>query len=887
MAFYAANMAFNAGELSPKMLSRTDVAQYSRGCRSLVNFLPTPYGSVERRPGFALASDFPWDGFPASPWDGENGGDCRLVPFVVSSDMAYLLLLASCLDGGAPDGRLYIWSVSANAWLELGEDGYLPMPYLPGELAGIQHVQSADVMTLVHGSHPPMELRRTAADTFELADKFFENLPMTDADSTGFLCAFSADCLPSGGPGAIWYSSLSYDETAVSGANEEGNHCLVCARDAVFSLDDIGGRISMDAYKSQSGSGSFTADGNAALGKVKGTWTLVTHGTWTGTLALQRRYLDDGAQWETLRTVSSSNDNNISASGKEPYEAEFRLVMSGYQAASTGTIRQCDWNFSNPDFSRNGLLEVCEVQRSAQDILWAVQENEAGGAGTRSPLRGEGVDQSGKCRFALCRIVSPFGFGSSLKSAGTTESSRGAYLGFMENFRANCLTKAQLNALQSLPAYGYTTTWGRSVWSTGNWPRTVAFFEERMMFGGTRRQPQTVWGSRTGDWDNFLQGADDDAPVEVTLYSDTINSIQWMCQQDALVIGTGDAEWTLSAGSSDAALSPSNIRLRRQSAYGSEHVPAVMAGEVVLFLQRGARKLREFVYSWEKDGYTSPDMTVLAEHVTAPGVTGMALLHTPDTVLWCMMADGTLASLTYEREQEVVAWARHATRNGAAASLCALPHGGEDRLYLLVRRRDKDGNPVLTVERMGSRFATGLGECMYLDCAREFLADGDEGLDSRLNMPYWMTGLGVSLFGDGVTWPGQTLGFNGEIETPDGCAERLVAGFGYESVLEPMPLEAETRNGLSLLRRKAVGEARVRVYGSVGGDVRAGDGAWQPVCSLDVDADRTDNPPAPKDEVVRVTPLGGYSETVSVQVRQVEPLPLNVASISVVCEVCE
>jgi hypothetical protein len=899
MAFYATNIAFNAGELSPRMLSRTDIAQYSRGCRTLENFLPTPYGSVERRPGLEILDEFPWEGFPSEPWDegSGTGGDCRIIPFVVSSDAAYLVLLAACRLSGVVASRLHVWSVSASAWLTLDTvndvaRNYLETPYAPGRLSDIQYVQSADVMTLVDGLHAPMELRRTGEAAFELAEKYFETMPMSDADSSGFLCAFSADCLPSGGPGATWYDGLKYDTVDITASNAAGNHCLICARDAVFSLADIGSQLSMDAYKSQSSSGSFTGNGTVSLGKVKGTWTLTTHGTWTGTLVLQRQYSEDGNQWETLRTCSSSNDNNISASGKEPYEADYRLSMADYSAASTGTIRQCDWSFSNLDYSRNGLLEICEVQTSVQQIYSAIFYNTRDGAGTRSPILGT-TDQSAKCRFALCRIISPFGFGSSLQSAGPPAVSEpttahSAFFDFMENFRTGSLTKAQLSALTSHAKYGYTDTWARSCWGPGHWPRAVAFFEERMMFGGTSRQPQTIWGSRTGDWDSFLQGADDDSPIEVTLYSDTINTIQWMCQQDALVVGTADAEWTLSASSSDAALTPSNIRVRRQSAYGSERVPAVMAGEVVLFLQRGARKLREFVYSWEKDGYTSPDMTVLAEHVTAPGMVSMALLRTPDTVLWCLMADGTLASLTYEREQEVVAWARHTTPGGKVASVCALPHGGEDRLCLIVRREAADGAEVLTVERMGSRAAMGTGDCVYLDCARVFTPnEGYDSLDGWFAMPGWMAGLDVSLFGDGVAWPGQTLDSTGHGLTPDGCRCRLVAGLGYASLLEPMPLEAETRNGLSLMRRKAVGEVRVRVYGSVGGQVRAGDGPWQPVCSLDVDADLTDSAPVPKDETVRVTPLGGYSDTVSVQVRQTEPLPLNVASVCVVCEVCE
>jgi hypothetical protein len=43
--------AINAGELSPKVETRTDLAKYQSGCRHLENMLVTIYGGAEKRPG--------------------------------------------------------------------------------------------------------------------------------------------------------------------------------------------------------------------------------------------------------------------------------------------------------------------------------------------------------------------------------------------------------------------------------------------------------------------------------------------------------------------------------------------------------------------------------------------------------------------------------------------------------------------------------------------------------------------------------------------------------------------------------------------------------------------------------------------------------------------
>ena len=48
--------SFNAGELSPELHYRDDLAAYVKGCKHLTNMVPTPYGAVTRRPPFEVLS---------------------------------------------------------------------------------------------------------------------------------------------------------------------------------------------------------------------------------------------------------------------------------------------------------------------------------------------------------------------------------------------------------------------------------------------------------------------------------------------------------------------------------------------------------------------------------------------------------------------------------------------------------------------------------------------------------------------------------------------------------------------------------------------------------------------------------------------------------------
>lgn len=395
------------------------------------------------------------------------------------------------------------------------------------------------------------------------------------------------------------------------------------------------------------------------------------------------------------------------------------------------------------------------------------------------------------------------------------------------------------------------------------------------MFGGTSYRPQTVWGSRTNDWNDFLIGDLDDAGIEFTIASDTVNTISWMCQHDALVIGTMDSEWTLSASDSGSALTPSNFKVRRQSVYGSAGIAAQMVGDVILFVQRGCRKVREFVYQWEKDGYSSPDMTILADHITKSHIVETSLQQLPDTILWCVLADGTAAALTYERDQEVVGWHRHVT-SGRIVSCCVIPDDDEDKIYFAVERNGK-----LMIEVMASRTVSEIESAFFVDSG--IVATGS-GLKTVSGLSH-LEGETVQILADGAVQRSKVVK-NGAVEL-DEPADTVVCGLGFESLLSPMPIEIEMQNGQSVLRNKVIGELRIRLYDSVGGEAKCGGDSWQKIVSRDVLDDFLDSAIARKDEVVTLNMLSGFEQATSIEVRQTDPLPFNVNSMVVGYDVSE
>lgn len=224
-----------------------------------------------------------------------------------------------------------------------------------------------------------------------------------------------------------------------------------------------------------------------------------------------------------------------------------------------------------------------------------------------------------------------------------------------------------------------------AAWTASNYPGAVGFFEQRLWYGGSPNEPQTVWASKSGDFYDFRQGTSDDDGLEWTMASEFVNKIKWLVSHKLLIIGTIGAEWTAGAASVMDPISPTNVRFHRESTYGTNGVQGRLIGPACLFLNPTGRKLWEMIYTAQADGYQGLDLTLLAEHVTKGGVTDFAYAQDPDGIIYAIRADGVILAMTYYRMQEVFAWSRLITQ-GAAESVCVIPGGTRDQVWFSVKR---------------------------------------------------------------------------------------------------------------------------------------------------------------------------------------------------------
>jgi hypothetical protein len=375
-------------------------------------------------------------------------------------------------------------------------------------------------------------------------------------------------------------------------------------------------------------------------------------------------------------------------------------------------------------------------------------------------------------------------------------------------------TLVSATVIKTLPSSTTTgvDTWSESAWSDyKGYPKAVAFYEDRLWFAGTVNSPQTLWASVTGNYEDFSYGTNDDRAMNYTINSQEVNTIQWLSPGKVLAIGTSGSEFTVSASSLNEAVTPTNIKIVPQTTYGGADIQPFKIGSSTLFVQRALRKIREYIYSFDKDSYVAPDMTMLSEHITQAGITNMSYQQSPDQIMWVPDAAGILLGLTYEREEDVVGWHRHDI-GGLIESITTIPHwdGDQDSTWLIVNRTI-NGDTVRYVEYIEKEFNDNYS--FYVDSGLTY--DGApatiiSGLDH-------LEGEEIAILADGSVHPNMIV-VAGEV-TLQKSASIVVLGLPYVSTLKTMPIEAGAADGVAQGKKMRVTNIVMRLF-------ETGPGLW-------------------------------------------------------------
>jgi hypothetical protein len=423
-----------------------------------------------------------------------------------------------------------------------------------------------------------------------------------------------------------------------------------------------------------------------------------------------------------------------------------------------------------------------------------------------------------------------------------------------------------------------TTQWSEAAFSdVRGYPRTVTFYQQRLVFGGTLHQPNTVWASRVDDFENFQLGTKEDDSVSFTIASNEGNRINWMFAQRGLIVGTSGDEWTVSGATDGDPFSAVNISARRQASYGSKYMRAVLLNDVLLFVQRRGRKVRELTYSFEKDGWLAPDLTVLSEHVTESEIVEIAFQQQPDAILWGVRGDGQMVGMSYERDQQVVAWHRHTT-DGEFESVATVYglNNDDDEVWLSVKRTI-GGQTKRFIERFKpdsrAKFdAEAKDDWWYLDAAARY-----EGAPANvISGLSHLEGKTVSVLADGAAQPAAVVA-SGQI-TLGKPASTVLVGLPYVSLIQPMKFDFQTQSGPTRGLNKRINRITVSLFKSLGGEASTDGLDYYWIYPRDFDDPMDASPPVFSGDA-EVVLAGNYSQNADIYLRQILPYPFTVRAL--------
>lgn len=240
-------------------------------------------------------------------------------------------------------------------------------------------------------------------------------------------------------------------------------------------------------------------------------------------------------------------------------------------------------------------------------------------------------------------------------------------------------------------------------------PAVVTYHEQRLVFAATTLEPNAVWASRTGDFRNYdrVEPPLDDDAILLRLASRQFEEIRGLVSVRGLLTLTSQAEWAMGPAAEGDAMSATNVKAVPHSYRGAAKLQPIALGEVGLFVQERGSLVHDLFFEQQVEGYRGTELSHFARHlVDGHSIVDWAFARNPWGIVWAVREDGVLLGLTYDRDTGTYAWhwhdtARLSTTDSAIVdkfeSVCVVPEGTEDRVYVVVKRGAK---------RYVERFAT-------------------------------------------------------------------------------------------------------------------------------------------------------------------------------------
>ena len=733
--------SFAAGEFGPSLFGRTDIAQWANACETVENMLPRSYGPAISMPGTRYVATV-----------SDSTLRTRLIPFVFNRTDAYVIEMGDLYMRFFTD-RGQVVTKSGTEDLSAFTANLIAHWKMNDNVAGTGTTLVLDAV----GSHNGTASTVTSSlSTTAIVDKGFDLngvYSVTVADNIAF--TKTASTQPMTIAGWAYYSKNGATQFLFSKWNTTGSREY---RLGVNSTDKIIFDIFDEDNTAQNG---WVSDESIQVGWNFITAVFVGPGTSAGALTCYVNAvpfpMSDNLSGSFVKmkntaaqvTIGAQNTNQSFWADKIDNFAFFDIALTSGNVSSLYATSAYQLTTV---FTENEVFDVQFTQLN--DIVWLTHPNHPPQKLVRTSanewtiadfafIGGPFLDDN----TAVTTITASATTGtvnltvtptttSLFTLSGSTLGHHGAYwmigglaqtnattglqeIGYVEITHVINGYTATATVLKNLKVSTATAVWAEGAWSAvRGYPACVTIHDWRLWFARTDHEPQKIWGSKNFVYEDFALGtqADDDA-LNLPLAATESNEIQWLASGGNLIAGTFGGAFVINSRSADT-ITPDNAYANEEVGFGSEDIMPKKIGNFLYFVQQFGKKLREMFFNFDLDSYKAVDRTILSPHILSDGCIDMAVQRNPETILYNILANGTLATMSREVDQDVTAWARHTTA-GTYTSIAIIPSQSEnyDEAWVIVERWIEGAQKKYVEFFENIEVPTQQYDCLYLHSA--------------------------------------------------------------------------------------------------------------------------------------------------------------------------
>jgi hypothetical protein len=661
-------------------------------------------------------------------------------------------------------------------------------PYAEADVRNIVALQDVDVMYLFCKGYRPRTLSRLGATNWVFATRSFIDGPFAPEDTAAPILDPNNDGIATADHTSGTSSTGTASGTTATGAGTIAWKAFDSSYNTYWEPDtDQTGHLEYQfatptviegyAMYIPEDNDEVDADGVAYSQRDHAPATWKFYGSADGISFVLLDEVYDYTAWTNFRTPYRKLNNTVAY---EYYRLDIRnIVLPG--------------NKIHPRLARL-------VMRQAGDVTFDLTASSVSGIN-----KGAGFQTTDVGR--LLRVYQPDGYWRSLEITARTS------------------TTVITAKLQGEPLYSGAKLrrWRMGYYSdTTGWPYTAAWFEARMAMGGCTEFPNLIAFSAPEQYDVMSPSDPDGLTVPTNGIAlrpirRRASPIQWIVgDEKALLIGTESDEFVIGPATEQEAFSATNAKYRPSTKRGSAFIQPVEIDRQVLFVQSHRKVVREFAYAYQDDGFKAPSMSVFASHMGVSRFAQVAYAQEPHSIVWIRRDDGSLCSLVYSREENVVGWYEHDI-GGVVESMCALPSVSDeqDTLWLTVRRTI-DGNTRRYIERLAPMWDFGMThhDARFADCWARIELGGDTTQAYGLRFLEGETVVGLM---DGKKFTAVVT--DGGVELPDTASDYVFVGKAFETLGEAQRFDAGAADGTAVGKLQRTHALGVLLWDSAGGQL--------------------------------------------------------------------